>query len=416
MTNSKNSKINILVSIDKEQMQQVIGQQLPVDLLSQFSPEGSDDIRISVRRKGNIDLTAENNSLKYEVPLELFVQKDTMLGNVDVLFEMYLGFESKFLFKDNWELATRTQMTGYQWIKKPEIDLGLFNIPLDKTVLNAIQSNKEMLCQQVDDKIKVVGDIRPHLSQILASLPNPIPTPAGEQVWWQCETVKTSMSPLFEKEGFIYGKIALEGATEFSYGKPLEKLTTVIKSPDIVPDVEKESHLQTFLSVNFRAIEKSALALLQKQSFEFKSQKVQVETVQVEQVGQRLKVAADLKGSFDGKMILLGKPIFDPTKNEIQLKEVELDLKGNNFLSKTMVVFLRKVIEGKISNMLNFPIQKSIDFANQKVKYVPFQNGLFAKGKIKEVNIPQVEVQSDALVISLSVKGYLQLGLEQIVT
>lgn len=412
MTSSKHSKINILVSLDKEQLQQVIGQQLPVNLLSKFSPKGASDIRISVRRKGKIDLTAENNNLKYEVPLELFVQKDTMLGNVDVLFEMYLGFETKFLFKDNWELMTRTKMTGYQWINKPEIDLGLFNIPLDNTVLNAIQSNQEMLCQQVDDKIKEVGDIRPKLSQILSILPNPIPTPAGEQVWWQCETVKTSMSPLFEKEGFIYGKISLEGATEFSYGQPLDKLTTVVKSPDIVPDVEKESHLQTVLSVNFRAVEKSALALLQKQSFEFKSQKVEVEAVRVEQVGQRLKVAADLKGSFDGEMILLGKPVFDATKKEIQLKEVELDLKGNNFLSKTMVVFLRKVIEDKISTLLNFPIQKSIDFANQKVKYVPFQDGLFAKGKINTVDIPQVELRSDALIIYLSVKGYLQLGLE----
>ena len=412
MTNSKSSKINILISADKEKLQQVIEVQLPVDLLNQFSPEGSKDIRISVRRKGNVDLTVENNSLKYEIPLELFVQKDTMLGNVDVLFEMYLGFETKFLFKDNWELATRTQMTGYQWIKKPEIDLGLFNIPLDKTVLNAIQSNKEMLCKQVDDKIKVVGDVRPMLNQILSSLPNPIPTPAGEQVWWQCETIKTSISPLFEKDGFVYGKIALEGATEFSYGKALDKLLTTVKSPDIVPDVEKESHLQTLLSVNFRAIEKSALALLQKQSFEFKSQKIQIESVRVEQVGQRLKVEADLKGSFDGKMVVLGKPIFDSSKNEIQLKEVELDLKGNNFFSKTMVVFLRKIIEDKISSILNFPIQKSIDFANQKVKHVPFQNGFFAKGKINIVDIPQVEVKHDSLVIHLAMKGYLQLGLE----
>lgn len=412
MTNSKNSKINILISAEKEKLQQVVSQQLPVDLLNQFSPEGSKDIRISVRRKGNIDLTAENNSLKYEVPLELFVQKDTLLGNVDVLFEMYLGFETKFLFKDNWELMTRTKMTGYQWIKKPELDFGVLNIPLDKTILNAIQSNHEMFCQQLDDKLKVVGDIRPTLSQVLSNLPNPIPTPAGEQIWWQCETIKTSMSPLFEKEGFIYGKIALEGATKFSYGKSLENLITVVKSPNIVPDVKKESHLKTLLSINFRAIEKSALALLQKQSLEFKNQRVQVKAVRVEKVGQRLKVTADLKGSFDGKMIVLGKPVFDSYKKEIQLKEVELVLKGNNFLSKTMVVFLRKVLEEKISTILNFPIQKSIDLANQQVKYVPYLDGLFAKGKINVVDIPQLEVQPEALVISLSMKGYLQLGLE----
>ncbi len=412
MTNSKNSKINILISADKEKLQQVIGEQLPVDLLNQFSPEGSKDIRISVRRKGNIDLTAQNNCLKYEVPLEIFVQKDTMLGNVDVLFEMYLGFETKFLFKDNWELVTRTQMTGYNWIKKPELDFGIFNVSVEKIILENIQSNKDTLCESLDARMKIAGDIRPMLSQTFLLLPNPIPTPAGGNIWWQCETVKTSMSPLFEKDGFIYGKIALEGATEFSYGKALEKMKTIVKSPDIVPDVEKESHLQTFLSINFRAIEKSALALLQKQSFEFKNQKVQVQAVRVTQAGQRLKVEADLTGTFDGKMIVLGKPIFDSYKKEIQLKEIDLDLKGNNFFSKTMVVFLRKFLEEKISAILNFPIQKSIDLANQKVKYVPFSDGLFAKGKINMVDIPQLEVQRDALVLCLSVKGYLQLGLE----
>lgn len=414
MTNSKHSKINILVSLDKEKLRQVIGDQLPVNLLNRFSPKGASDLHISVRRKGKIDLTAKDNIIKYEVPLELFVQKDTMLGNVDVLFEMYLGFETKFLFKDNWELLTRTQMTGYQWVKKPELDFGIFNVPLDSTVLNAIQSNKEILCEQVDEKIRTAGDIRPRLSQILSALPNPIPTPAGAQVWWQCETVKTSMSPLFEKDGFIYGKIALEGTTEFSYGKALEKLTTVVKAPDIVPDVEKESHLQTLLSINFRAIENSALVLLQKQPFEYKGQKIQATAVRIEQVGQRLKVAADLRGSFDGEVIILGKPLYDATKNEIQLREVDLDLRGNNFLSKTMVVFLRKIIEDRIATILNFPIQKPIDFANQKAKYVPFKDGLFAKGKINQVTIPQLKVQEDALVINLIIKGYLQLGLEDL--
>ena len=75
---------------------------------------------------------------------------------------------------------------------------------------------------------------------------------------------------------------------------------------------------------------------------------------------------------------------------------------------------LRKVIENKISTLLNFPIQKSIDLMNQKVKYIPFQNGLFAKGKINTLNIPFIKVQSDSLIICLSVKVNLQIGLEQI--
>jgi len=414
LTNSNNSIVNILVSINKEQLQQVIGQQLPVDLLNHFSPKKLKEIRISVRRKGNIDVTAENNSFKYRVLFELFVQKDTMLGNMDMLFEIYLEFITKFLFKDSWELATRTQITGYQWIKKPELDLGIFNISLENTVLKAIQSNKEILCKEVDNKIKEIGDIRTKLNQILSILPNPIPTPSDEQVWWQCKMIKTSISPLFEKDGFIYIKTALEANTEFSFGKPLEKLTTVIKAPDIVPDIEKESHLQTLLSITFKTVEKSAMRWLQKQSFELKGRKIQIVAVRIKQARQRLKITINLEGSFEGEIILVGKPVFDSSKNEIQIKEIELDLKGNNFLSKTMVIFLRKVIENKISTLLNFPIQKSIDLMNQKVKYIPFQNGLFAKGKINTLNIPFIKVQSDSLIICLSVKVNLQIGLEQI--
>ena len=412
MINFNTSIFRILIALDKEALQQVIDTQLPVDFLNQFSPPGAHGIRISARRKGKVDFQAKKNTFKYQVPLELFVQKDTMLGNVDVLFEMLLAFETQFLFKDNWEIATRTQLTGYQWIKEPKLDFGLINIPLDKTVLNAIQSNKEILCKQVDDKIKEALDIRPLLSQFLSTLPNPIPTPANGQVWWKCDTVETSMSPIYEDDNFVYTKIGLQGETEFSYGKALNVGTTVIKSPDIVPDIEKESHIQSLLRLDFRAMEKTALALLQKQKFEYKSQKVNVSSIQINQAGQRLKINLGLEGAFDGEGVLIGKPVFDKDNQMVKVTDAEFDLNGHNFISKTMVVFLKKVIEEKLMANLQFSITKSIQATNQKIKYFPYKNGFFAKAKINEVDLPMVDVEADALVLQLSVKAYLQLGLE----
>ena len=412
MTNFNTSIFRILIALDKEALQQVIDTQLPVDLLNQFAPPGAGGIRISAKRKGKIDFQAEKYTFKYQVPLELFVQKDTMLGNVDVLFEMYLGFQTQFLFKENWEIATRTQLTGYQWIKEPKLDFGLVNISLDKTVLNAIESNKESLCKQVDEKIKEVLNIRPLLTNFIASLPNPISTPAGAQVWWKCEEVDTSMSPIYEDENFVYTKISLKGATEFSYGKALPKANTIVKSPDIVPDIEKESLIQSQLKLDFKAMEKTALTMLQKQNFEYKGQKVKVSSVQVNQAGQRLKINLGLDGAFSGEGVLIGKPVFEKANQIVKVTEAELDLKGNNFISKTMVVFLKKVIEEKLMANLQFPITKSIEAANQQIKYFHFQDGFFAKAKINEVDLPKIEVVTDALVLHLSVKAYLQLGLE----
>ena len=412
MIDSKTSKINILVALNKATLQQVIDTQLPVDLLQQFSPGGDKSLRINVRRKGNLDFQVDRNTFKYEVPLELFVQKDTMLGNVDVLFEMYLGFETKFLFKENWELATRTQLTGYQWVKKPKLDLGFFDFPLEGTVTKAINGNKETICKQIDAKIKEVADIRPKLNQLLSSLPNPIPTPQQGQVWWQCETVETAMTPLYENEGFIYGKINITGATEFSFGKELERLTTIVKSPNIVTDVEKESHIRTQINLGYRALEKSAIALLQKQTFEFKGKNVKIDNVKISQAQHRIKVVVDLSDSFNGTATLIGKPIFDNSKQEIKLTEVDLDLKGNNFISKTLVVFLKKIIEEKVTERLQFSLTQSIKTVNQKIKTVSFKDGFFAKAKINNIDFPKIEVKAESLVFDLYIKGYLQLGLE----
>lgn len=411
MTNSKISQIHILVALEKAALQQVIETQLPVDLLNQFSPNGT-DIRISVKRKGKIDFQVEQNIFKYQVPLQIFAQKDTFLGNVDVLFEMYLGIKTRFLFKEDWELKTRSELTGYQWIKKPELDFGVFNYPLDKTILNALESNKKIICEQLDKKIMSAVDVRPYLNNILNSLPNPIITPAGSQISWQGDRFQTSMTPLFEKEGFIYGKLGLKGSTQFAYGRILAPVTTVIKAPDLISDLDKETHLQTHLLIDFKAVEQTALTLLQKQKLEFKNQKVEVQSVQISKVGQFLKVLANLQGSFDGYLSLMGKLFFDSTKNEIRLGQAELDIKGNNFISKTLVVFLRRLIEEKVMQNLQFPIQPSIDFANQKIKHWDFDLGMFAMGKIKSVDIPKIEVKEDALALDLSVKGYLQLGLK----
>ncbi len=412
MTNFKTSDFSILLALDKEALQQVIETQLPVELLKQFAPEGADDIRVSVRRKGKIDFQIAQNIIDYRVPLELSVQKNMMLGNVDVLFEMYFSFQTQFLIKDNWEVATRTQLTDYQWIKEPKIDLGIINIPLDKTVIKAIESNKESICQQVDNVIKKQLDFQALLTQFLSALPNPISTPAGGQVFWKCEQVNTSMTPIYENGNVIYVKVGLKGATEFSYGKALPIEKTVIKSPDLVSDIEKESLVQSILRVDFKAMEKSAMVLLQKQQFEFKGQKINVSSIQINQIGQRLKINLGLEGAFNGTATLIGKPVFDRMNQILKVTESELDLKGNNFISKTMVVFLESIIEEKLMSKLQFSITKSIETANEKIKYFPIQQGFYAKGKINEVDLPRIEVEADALLIQLSMKMFLQLGLE----
>jgi len=176
--------------------------------------------------------------------------------------------------------------------------------------------------------------------------------------------------------------------------------------------MDKQSHIQTTLDLEFIAVEKLILNLLKNQEFEFKGQEIKVEKIKINGYGNKLNIKALLSGAFDGKMDLVGKPIFDREQQVIQLTQVNIDLEGSNFLSKTIVVFLGSYIEQKITPFLQFSLKNQINPLNQLLNYIPLKYGLLANAKITDLDIPDIQVMNDKLILHLSLKGNLNLSLK----
>jgi len=176
--------------------------------------------------------------------------------------------------------------------------------------------------------------------------------------------------------------------------------------------MNKESQIHTSLNLDFKAVEKLVLDLLKNQEFEFKGQEIKIESVKIKGIGEKLRILAELSGAFDGKMDLTGKPIFNREEQIIQLTQVNIDLEGSNFLSKTIVVFLGSYIEQKITPFLKFSLKNQINPLNQLLDYIPLKYGLLANAKITDFDIPEIEVKSEELILHVSLKGNLNLALK----
>ena len=174
----------------------------------------------------------------------------------------------------------------------------------------------------------------------------------------------------------------------------------------------KESHIQTSLNLDFDAVEKIVLGLLKKQNFEFKGQEIKVNAVEISGLKDKLVIETDLSGAFDGKMNLIGKPVYNKESQIIQLAQVDIDLRGRNFLSKAIVFVLGNYIEQKIIPLLKFSIKNQIEPANEILQFLPIKFGLFAKAKINELDIYQIDVLEKTLILHFSLKGNIQLNLE----
>ena len=391
------SNLNIQVSLQKEALQQLIDNNLPNPLIKDLSPPEAKGIVINARKDGRVSLEAIGNTFKYEIPLQIHAFKSMMLGNVDVTFKIKVKMETQFIIGDDWQLITRTELMGQEWIEKPQLDLGFFKLPLDKIILDVLENNKSTICKTIDNQVMQQLDIRTPLNNIFTQLPNPVIIMGTEKIWWQSDKINTKIAPFSSDEKSINVIVGAQAPFYFSYGKEIEITKSVLNAPDITLDLGKESTLRTSCYVDFSTLEKAATTFLQQKEFDIQGQKVKIKQVQITGSNKKLQITVKVEGSFDGVVKVAAQPIFDSAAQEIQLKNPELDLKGDNLKSKMISLVAEKAIEKRMSDFLNFPIQNGIDLLNEKITANNVPPNLVVKGKVMAVDIPEFEIEQEGL-------------------
>ena len=395
------SNLNVKVSLQKEALQQIINNNLPDPLIKDLSPPEAKGIVINVRKNGNVKIEATGNTFTYAVPLQIHAFKSMMLGDVDVNCEVKVEMASQFIIGDDWQLMTRTELKNYQWVEKPQLDLGFFKLPLDSIIENLLEKNRATICKTIDQQVMQQLDIRTPLNNILTQLPNPLVIMDTEKIWWECETIQTKIAPFSTDGDSINVTVGAQVPFYFSYGKALEKTNTQLQAPDITMDLDQQSTLRTSCYVDFKTLEKAATTFLQKKEFEIKGQKINIKEVQINGIDNKLEITVKVAGSFDGTVQVAAQPVFDTSSQELQLKNPELDLKGDNLKSKMVSLVAEKAIEAKMAEFLNFPIQNGIDLLNEKIVSNNVPPNLVIKGKVTAVDIPEFEIGQDGLKLGI---------------
>ena len=391
------SNLNIQVALQKEALQQIINNNLPDPLIKNLSPPEAKGIVINVRKNGKVNLAATDNTFTYQVPLQIHAFKSMMLGKVDVTFGILVKMETQFIIGTDWQVITRTELIDHGWIEKPQLDLGFFKLPLDKIILDVLNNNKATICKTIDDQVMQQLDIRTPLNNILTQLPNPLVIMDTEKIWWQCDSIKTKIAPFSTNEKDIRVIVGAKVPFYFSYGKELDPSNPELYAPDITIDLENQSTLRTSCYVNFHSLEKAATTFLQQKEFDIQGQKIKIKQVNITGTNQKLKITVKVEGSFDGTVQVAAQPVFDSASQEVQLKNPDLDLKGDNLKSKMISLVAEKAIEKRMAEFLNFPIQKGIDLVNEKIAINQVPPNLVIKGKVTTVDIPEFEIEKDGL-------------------
>jgi hypothetical protein len=87
---------------------------------------------------------------------------------------------------------------------------------------------------------------------------------------------------------------------------------------------------------------------------------IQILDVRVGKKDGKLQVSTDVKGSFNGTLSVMGKPIFDKSKGMLYTENIEVNVKTGNVLHSAAAWLLKGKIKSKLDEMMHFPINENI--------------------------------------------------------
>lgn len=412
------STIQIKIRLHREELVKSINDQLKGPLYEDNNLK-DDGMMIKATKRNNISLNIDNQKITYKVPLDLWIKKDLAITDVEGEGSLSLDFTTNYSINPDWSLKTKTELSGFQWLREPIIKLGFANLPITPIANLVLNQTKGDLSKSIDDEVKNMFDLKKEMAAVWQQISEPYLMSEEYNTWL-----------LFNPESM--GMTALK-----SYGSIVEATAVIVSKPYVVvgekPEVPKAKKMPDFQLINlteggddfnlslntevsFKEAERISKQNMVGETFSSGKKSVKVEDMEIYGQGNKLVVNTKLSGSYNGNIYFIGKPVFNEKKNKIEMQNVEFDFSSQKALMKSASWLFKGTLKKKIQESLDFYLQYNLDdskaMVQQQLKNYPIANGIILNGLLDDISVSHVYVTTDAIKVRVGLKGKLNVDVK----
>lgn len=407
------SMLNLPIKLYKAELEKTINQQIG-DVIFQ-DDDFSDGLMIKATRQADITLEIADQRVKYKVPITLWVKKDVMITSVDAEGSLDLEFETAYDVKPDWTLSTQTTLTTYEWTQTPVVKLGFGKLNVTSIANQFIEQAKGQLAGAIDDQVKKLIDLKSEINKAWTELQQPILVSEEYNTWLLMHPDTLRLTPLKTIEEIIETTVVITAKPKMSMGS---KPTTTGEAP--MPNFQyideaptKEFSLYLGSEIPFEEAEAIAQKNMVGETYSYGKRKVKVENIEMYGKGNKLAINTTLSGSYNGDVLLLGKPEYHERKNEIVLKDVDFDFSTQKVLMKTATWLFKGSLKNTIEENLNFHLTENLEAAQTAIE-AELENfelgpGMKILGNLDELNVSHVYVSTTGIHVKVGLSGKLAL-------
>ncbi|MFK7808653.1 MAG: DUF4403 family protein [Saprospiraceae bacterium] len=407
------STICLPLSISLDELERTINDQ--VDRLfadGNVMPEDfGNGLKVAIKKAGPIKLSAKGRAVFFDLPLDLKLRQDVKITTLKASGSLSLNFQTDFKIAEDWNIKTTTLVKDYDWTKKPTLDMGLVKLPLEGLANQLINRSKETLTREIDKQLQERFALKEYAELIVDTLQKPFLVSSDYDAWLSVRPKRIVMAPLKTDTRQISTTVLLEAKTDiFLNGENRD--TVVFRQLPLLEEEQVNCNGFEFYfntAVPYEVIEAEAKKELLGETFKDGNRMVKIEDLKIFGQNDNLVINAKLSGDYDGSIYLLGKPVYNKEKGQLELADLDFELQTRQFLKKSMAWLLKRNLKKQLQENLNYSVVKELletkSAVQKQMKKLVDHPQVEVNGNVDELTIKQLFVEKDRVVVALYTTG-----------
>ena len=377
-----------------------------------YNDNGNDGLMLTIWKSQDITMFLSGNTIKYRLPLKLWMKKNLLVADAEAEAELALNMKTTFSINEDWSISTQTDVEYHEWLSKPKLKTGIGNISIETLANIVLNRSKKDLSQTLDRFVSQQLTLRPFVQEAWTAIQEPILLDSAYRMWVKTTPVSIGMTPVNAIWNTITAKIAVECLNDVTFGeKPWFRENSSLPNLQHISDAPDEFQVRVATDVPFPEAERFAKNTMIGQVFESGKNKVKVEDIQLWGNNDKLAVNAKLAGTFNGNIYFIGRPEFNPEKNQIEVRDLDFHIDTRNFLMRSATWLFQGAIKNQMKKAMVFPMQSNIagikSSVQESLAHYELQPGILLTGTVDSVTVENTKITPTSIRVNLFSKGKL---------
>lgn len=412
------SNFFIPILLSKTALEQTINEKVDGPIFDDKITEGS--LQIRVKKVDAIKIDIRDTAILYRVPLHILIKKELLLTSLEAVGDIALDFQTNYTLNSDWTITTATQLTDYKWIKEPKATVLGFKVPVKAVADSILSFTSKKLTDAIDKQVNESLALKQIAAQAWQLLQKPILVFEQYDTKFKFTPTDLAIAPFKTKKDMITSTLLVKGFTQVGIGAQ----TNFSVDTALLPlKIEKNDTNQPLVinvtsKVPFTELEKIALKNFKGEAYGFGKKKMVIEDIKLAKAADFVTIQVQISGDYTGWLSLKGIPIFNPQKNQLEIKDIEFNLDTKNFLLDTKKWLLNGLLINKLEGGIIYTLTEDLAALKTQVQNqianFKIQDGIFLKGKIRDIKVKEAQFKDDSLVLGVQFDGAVEIQIDAI--